>query len=174
MTEDQKSNGVRPPLEGINGWLLFFCISLTVIGPILLIRSLFADWEAYRPIFVYHELFKTKCIIFTILTVGTTLFSIYTGIALWAKCKNAVKIGKIFLLSALIYRIIGDLLPFITAVIVIGFSNLYVAYLFMVMVERFAPAMLVFFIWDGYLTESRRVKATYLREAHDDRCLSIR
>jgi hypothetical protein len=159
-TQEDKPEEKRS-LGGVKGWLLFFCISLTILTPLFITYRLYNNWEEFRPVFFYFKLFKTKCIIDTVLGIGMMIFSIYTGIVLWTKQKNAVKTGKIFLVTALIYQIIISVLPFVTAVIVMWFSHIYVAYLFGLMVGSIPQGILYFAIWNSYLSESRRVKATY-------------
>jgi hypothetical protein len=153
--EEQKS------LEGVKGWLLFFCISLVFITPYFTLYNKYYIREKFSPLFDYYTLFRTTWVIGTILSVALAVFSIYTGVGLWIKRKNAVNIVKKFLVFAAIYLIIESILPFVTALFTVGFSSTYTADTFSLMIAGIFRAILYFAIWYAYITNSKRVKATY-------------
>lgn len=69
----------------VRGWLLFFCLSLTVFGPlVMLVRAWQAPFTALR----YYDLVVTA-------------FSLFVGVELWAAKPRALLWLNLFFLAAL-------------------------------------------------------------------------
>lgn len=45
----QKQDGAK---KGVKGWLLFLCISLTILSPLFVLGQIFMEWTATEPYFV--------------------------------------------------------------------------------------------------------------------------
>lgn len=160
-SKPQEPNIILPPeyarYKGVRGWLLFFCISLTILSP--LGNSIL--WvKAFNEVSQHLSKFPGLRATFGIdglLTILIIAFSIYAGISLWTVRPNAVKIAKSYLLAyVVIVTIESFFLPFMAGlptelngeIIKEGFKGAGRAYLF-------------FSIWNSYLNKSKRVKATY-------------
>ena len=138
---------------GVKGWLLVFCIVLTILWPSWKLYSLITSYIETQPsfgslsgwIFYVDGFFKTVLII---LSVGA-------GIALWSVRPKAVPIAKNYLLIFLAYTFITVLLPFIAS----G-SEVHEE----MVVDKMKATLLgigFFAVWYSYLNVSDRVKYTY-------------
>ena len=140
--------GIR--YKGVRGWLLWFCIALTILMPLI---TSFKLVSLYIQLYPFFNTFPPLLVIFIVdfvLSIGLTVFSIYTGIALWRIRPKAVKIAMTFLWVYLGYSILISLLP-----LLVGLP------LPTEVAERIVLAMLSFAVWYSYLVYSKRVKATY-------------
>jgi hypothetical protein len=97
----------------IRGFLLVFIVLLVVINPILSIKSLCAVLVISGPYLTEYSAIKLIVIIKFCFTIGIIIFGIYIGIILWQVRLNAVKKTKFFLLTILIFTIIGNIVPFV-------------------------------------------------------------
>ena len=145
-----------PRYYGVKGWLLFFCLVLTVVGPLLTVVTFS---YAVSEIIEYFDTFPgllNMLIIDCVLSVGLMSFSVYAGIALWRIKPNAVKIAKSYLVCYLIYAFIAAGLPFAAGLpeeanmVILGES-----------VKDLFRSFIFFAIWFSYLSKSKRVRDTY-------------
>lgn len=143
--------------KGVRGWLLFFCLSLTVLSPLGNSILWVMTFNNVSPHFSKFPGLRTCTVIDGLLTLVLIGFSIYAGIALWRIRPNAVNIAKTYLRVYLMVVVIEIFLPLIMAglptelygdIIKEGFKGAARAYVF-------------FSIWNSYLSKSKRVKATY-------------
>jgi len=132
-------------LVGVFGWLLFFCVILTVLGPLLLIMDRFRD-----PWFI---------ILFAWLKV---VFGVFVGINLWSRAQHALKLLRFYFVVAFVFALLG----------LIGSAAGYIlqsveksdTFVFLGSMERFVVALVrlgVLAAWFSYFRTSKRVKATY-------------
>lgn len=135
--------------RGVKGWLLFLCIILTIINPLLTIFMYFAKYKGFNALY-YFGIADTFWIILI------TLFGMYAGINLWTVRSNAVKVTKIYLLA------------------LAGYALFITGYTFFILMPQNPSAYdigtaiggmirLIAFsvIWYQYMLKSKRVKATY-------------
>ena len=147
---------VQPKYQGVRGWLLFFCINLTVLGPLLTIASLITAFGISPEALKEFPGLLVMLIIDTVLSLGIAGFGLYAGIKLWRVRPGAVLTAKQYLYCALTYHIIGIGLPWIAglppedtkSMIVEGIRNT-------------MRGLIHFAIWFSYLNKSKRVRATY-------------
>ena len=125
-------------LEGVHGWLLFFCVILVIISPLanFLEAAKYKNlpWGAW------------------ILALALEGFSIYAGVELWRVAPGAVKKAKAFLWTYLAFTVTGG-------VAFLSLSDEATA-------KDLADTLrsVVFFcFWYLYLIRSKRVKNTYCR-----------
>jgi len=162
MSENQdKINEQDSSLKGIGGWLLFLCLSLTILGPLLIAYGVFDIWHDLSPLFSRFPFLKTKSIIYTVILSGIGLFGFYTGLSLWMKRKNAIKIGKIFLVTYLIANISESIFSFVSVMVVVGPSPYSLPKALIFLLGGITWSVFSVAIWYSYLNNSRRVKATY-------------
>lgn len=137
--------------KGVKGWLLFFCISLTMIGPLFTIYNLAVISENLERISYFSSRLKGVLQFDMFLAVGMMIFSITAGVFLWSRRKNAVIIAKRFLVTLLIFGF-GEsfILPVLGGISPTGDS-----------IVSMLQVIIYFSIWFSYLKKSKRVKATY-------------
>jgi hypothetical protein len=128
-----------PPLKGVRGWLLFFCVKLVFIGPLanFVVAKALAETEN-MPVAVWS---------FVLAISG---FSIYAGVELWRVAPGAVKKAKAFLWTYLTCTAGGGLLLLILS----DEANA------RILADMFRSDT-YFGIWYLYLIQSRRVRDTY-------------
>jgi len=144
--------------RGVGGWLLFFCVLATIVGPAFFVFFLSADLARILANWNGFQLVPTFRLVNDVGGFGLTAYSIYVGIALWSVKPNAVHTVKTFLIVGLAYNVATEL-----ACLSLGTSLWF-----------WAPTPTVgttvvdlvgegasFAIWFTYFRESKRVKATY-------------
>lgn len=156
-----KEDGETKPLYdaqhfGVKGWLLLFCLSLTVFSPLLTLYNLGIAYEETSSLFNRYPGLQNLFYIDLILSLALTAFSIYAGIALWNIKPDAVKIAKAYLLTFLAYTVVASILPF-QAGLPSSSNDLMMQE---VMIGLLRSGIYVV-IWYWFLNVSVRVKATY-------------
>lgn len=169
MTNDNTTNSAvhEQNLEGVKGWLLFFCIYLTVLIPNAIIYKSVKLWNIFSPLFNYIDMLKISFAVETGLGIGIIIFSIYAGVALWAKRKNAVKLAKRFIVTLVFFEIFRSIFTFVTAIITLSFKSPHTADTFAMMIGGIFWSIIHFAAWNAYLISSKRVKTTYPLEAEE-------
>jgi hypothetical protein len=150
-------SGPDTALKGVKGWLLFFCVSLTILAPLATLGQLGMEWNETAPYFTRFPSLHTAVMLETLMSIGLMAFSIYAGSALWSVKPKAVKIAKNYLLTMLAYSIVS---PFV----IIGVADLPSAATSAMTAEGAKQAfrgLIGFAIWFTYLNRSKRVRATY-------------
>ena len=145
--------------NGVGGWLLLFCVGLTILGPLITFGNLSNGLTEARKIADRFPSFKTVILIDSILSLALMAFSIYAGVALWTVKSNAVKIAKNYLFAILCYSILA--LPLIHS------ANLPTEANDVMMRQDIMGAfraIIYVLVWNTYLNRSKRVKATYMTE----------
>jgi hypothetical protein len=138
-------------LEGVAGWLLFLCLALTIIAPVVELYSLFQEWS------VANAPPELQSIVITETCFGGVLniLGVAAGICLWTRSADAIYVARLYLIallagSALQAVIIG---AEVDSAGIIGPRSGYVS-------QAIAPIISAA-IWLVYLARSRRVRATY-------------
>jgi hypothetical protein len=130
-------------LYGIGGWLLFFCVNLTILRPIENGGQLLMDLSG-----VSDPLQMIMLIAFSVVPL---VYGIMVGIRLWLILPNAVKHVKIYLIISLCINLLET---GVTALESKGKSPN------MLPVVR---AIVSVIVWGSYFTTSIRVKNTYFQ-----------
>jgi Protein of unknown function (DUF2569) len=137
--------------KSVRGWLLFFCLNLTIIYPSFFLIAIVQTVSAYTAFTQFPS--SSWLIINLIVSISMLLFSIYAGIALWKTKPNAVKIAKIFLIILFVRYVVSGFLILMVdlrqgkEILTLVFDlSLWLAHLVG---------------WYVYLYKSKRVKATY-------------
>jgi len=142
--------------QGVDGWLLLFCLSLVIFSPLVRLAALIrAHGAVLRLADRYPGLLITTLVDGT-LGLALTAFSIYAGLSLWRIRPGAVRTAEIYLLCFLCYQGIAAVLPFMA-----GFPASANQALTESTAKNLTPALLYFGLWYSYLQKSQRVKATY-------------
>jgi hypothetical protein len=144
----------KPEVKGIAGWLLFLCVSLTIIGPMGGVLGLISNYNVYKPLFKYNTIYNLY-FIDTFISIVLILFAVYTGINLWQQKKEAVKITRLFLLTVLMFIIIEF------ALFVLILPDKVVQFVLPELIGQSLARIIAVVIWYLYLIYSKRVKNTY-------------
>jgi len=141
---------------GVRGWLLLFCIALTILSPLVTLVTFLLSFQTAQDVAAYYPRFMTITIIDLVLSVGLMIFSIYAGVLLWRVKPNAVRIAKRYLIIFIIYAIVSSVLPLMA-----GLPDKIVEAMIGELIKGLVKSIVYFVIWYSYLTISKRVKATY-------------
>ncbi len=175
-TTDQEMNPYRPPEAqivdesearkqqdlstdgpvGVGGWLLFLCVSLTILSPLLSLVNISRGIQTIISFQGTGSPVVPMIAVDSIISISLLLFSFIAGLGLWRRGKNAVRDARTYLvvffcysffaiLEPLLFGFRGDGLRQMTTTIALGTlrSAVYVV------------------IWHSYLSKSVRVKNTY-------------
>lgn len=146
----KKNLSVTP---GVRGWLLFLCVSLTILTPLFTIATMTSEWRLTKPYFENLPNLKNGVMLEIACYTAVTFFSFYAGTRLWSIRPNAVRTAKIYLV---VQMLVGLIVPGAVAAVVSapGAASEVIRTAF--------HGILYFAIWYPYLCKSERVKATYI------------
>jgi hypothetical protein len=144
-------------VQGVGGWLLFFCLSLTLFSPIFSLGSLVTSYSESSPYFNGFPGLRVASVIDVSLSVGLMGFSIYAGVGLWRLRASAVQTAKRYLWCFLGYQAIAAVLPFMA-----GLPSAANDAIMTQVAKDTIRAGVYFAIWYSYLNKSQRVRVTYL------------
>jgi hypothetical protein len=142
--------------EGIRGWLFLFCLSLTVLGPLVTFGGLANLYYQMRRFFDIDDGLRGAFAVYAFTTCVLTIFGAYAGFRMWRKQVEGVKLARLFILGAMAFAWIS---PFIW---IIGVEK---AEFYKVMGSFLGSAVgvtVICLIWYAYLHKSKRVLAIYL------------
>jgi Protein of unknown function (DUF2569) len=140
----------------VGGWLLLFCLTLTVFSPLITLSSLAAGYGQVSKYFDEFPGLRVITVIDTLLSLGLMAFSIYAGTRLWSIRPRAVQIAKRYLLCLLGYYAVGTTLPFLS-----GLPSAANWAMMAALVKDTLRGVFYLAVWYSYLHMSERVKATY-------------
>ena len=84
--------------RGVSGWLLLFCINLTILSPLLVFSGLNETYDKLKPLFNQLPGVKVIFLITLLLEIIKIALSIRAGHGLWTIKPKAVKIAKNFMI----------------------------------------------------------------------------
>jgi hypothetical protein len=142
--------------KGVGGWLLLFCLGLTVFSPLLTLGSLAVSYSDVSQYFEQIPGLLHLTVIDTLLSVGLMGFSIYAGVGLWSIRPGAVRSAKRYLLCCLWYQAVAAVLPFMA-----GLPSAASEAMIPEVVKQTVRGVIHVAVWYSYLCKSQRVKATY-------------
>jgi hypothetical protein len=146
----------EPRHKGVGGWLLFFCLGLTLFTPLITLGLLAESYSSSSKYFGQFPGLLIINVIDTLLSLGLVAFSIYAGVGLWRIRPGAVQLTKRYLWYFLGYHAVTAILPFMAGLP----SEANDAMLAEVVKDTFRGGV-YFAVWYSYLNKSRRVSATY-------------
>jgi hypothetical protein len=144
------------PYKGVKGWLLLFCVSITILDPIAAVVNLFIVADLTKPLFEKSPALLRLVSVSGTFTIGLTVFGIYTGLSMWKVLPGAVKMGRMYLLSVFYYSIFAIYLPSLMGITGDSLKELRDASLI-----NNIRTIIYIAVWYIYLKRSKRVKATY-------------
>jgi hypothetical protein len=126
----------RPELKGIGGWLLFFCVSLTVLSPLMTLA----------------RLSNSRFAVGSLSDLALVAISVLTGVMLWSVNQRAFVFLWIYF-ALLSSRLVLRILELYLAGQVRDFESI------SPLIFSFVPLL----IWFLYFKQSDRVQATFGR-----------
>ncbi len=139
--------------KGVGGWLLLYCLSLTVLMPILAIAPFFLfSFSRLHPGLVFRSLIRESYYMVEVIRV---LYGVIVGIALWVGRAIALQLLKIYF----VFVAVDTLLSFLRLASILlkvhatPFRSL-----------QFYPLVLstaLSILWFLYFRQSERVRNTY-------------
>jgi hypothetical protein len=155
-TEESDARPVDLEYRKVDGWLLFLCISLTILTPLFGGYNLVTGFLGTYQYFDYMPVLKVVVYFDSFAGILITLLSIWTGLGLWSKRENCVPAAKKFMFILLGYSLISASLPYI-----VGFAEEAVKAMIPATIKSVVQSLVYFGIWFTYLSLSERVKQTY-------------
>lgn len=144
-------------LMGVGGWLTFFCVALTIIGPLVGVGQLHNSWEEISPAFDIYPVLESAMWLETLTIIGIMIYGFSVGIMIWSGNENGKIIAEKYLKIRLTIFII---IEFLILLMVSGDEFLRSIMIEEVLIAIFAE--LVFFgVWFSYFKKSKRVANTY-------------
>lgn len=146
----------EPKYKGVGGWLLFFCLSLTVFSPLITIVALTSSYtDAFQLLDRFPGVMAIT-VIDTFLDLVVMAFSVYAGVGLWRVKPGAVQTAKRYLLCLLAYVAVASILPFMA-----GLPSDVNEALIAEVIKGASRQVSYVAIWYAYLNKSKRVMATF-------------
>jgi len=142
---------------GIGGWLLFFCVQLTILGPLYSYAQIIDTWAQTEPAFELYPSLRTALLWENVGFSAIGVYGFIVGCIVWsgnrhgdsiAKRYLLVRLGSYFVIELVGLTIISQHPAIVEAAIIplIGGAIVQVGY---------------FSIWWLYFQRSRRVRNTY-------------
>lgn len=147
------------PYYGVGGWLLLFCVSLTILGPLVNLGSIGRNLSEVNQSGTMLPSLVTIVYVEAALALVLTAFSIYAGVSLWMIRPKAVGTAKIYLIVLVVFSVI-DLLLVMTVELPAPVASAAMG----AGIGAIVRSAIYAGIWFAYLSKSERVYATYLAE----------
>lgn len=149
---------VKAGPEGVGGWLLFYCITLTILGPLFTVANIISTWSQLGPAF---EQYPRLAQVMLFENVGMTVIIVYgfvVGCIVWSGSLQ----GRRRVREFLIIRLVGFILVEAVAILMlIGLPVEMVAGGVGGVVGAIIREVIYFLIWWFYFQKSVRVHNTY-------------
>jgi hypothetical protein len=142
-------------LVGVKGWLLFLCVVMTVLNPLLNLWLVWKNWTTYKGLETVADLYPgIGFVIYVEIVFGLAFagLSYYAGRRMWFVRHNAVKVAKAVFIAAILWPLFDSLL-----VSIVDIPN----YTFWDALKESGRGGTSASLWLVYLLRSKRVKATY-------------
>jgi Protein of unknown function (DUF2569) len=146
----------EPKYKGVGGWLLFFCISLTVFSPLITIVMGVASYSVAFQLLDRFPGVMAVTVIDTFLSLGLMAFSVYAGVSLWRVKSGAVQTAKRYLSCLLAYVVVASILPLMA-----GLPSEANEGMILEIIKDASKKVFYVAIWYAYLNKSKRVRATF-------------
>lgn len=141
-------------LKGVRGWLLIFCLSMT-IRPLLMFQILIKLF----PAFDNPEYPKAILVLFYGLSLAIAFFGLYSALLLWTVNRKAVAVTRVYLFCMLAYYMLVALFPYLFSA---DLQESALVKFFWAMQHSLYVGIIYFAIWFAYLSKSQRVANTYI------------
>src|SRR5215831_16442532 len=150
MSAYRASQQAPTEYTGVGGWLMFFCIVLVIISPLLTLINITNGFIAASRVADRLSGFMTAATIDSILAIIIMALSIFAGISLWSVRPNAVRIAKAYLIVVLVYAVIE--VPLYMSALPSAASDRFMTKGMIIVLRTIAYVAL----WYSYLSKSKR------------------
>jgi hypothetical protein len=153
---------------GVGGWLLFFCVSLTIIGPLFSFGILMDSWETAKPAFAYIPSLKTITSFELLGSVVIIVYGFVIGCKIWAGNPKGKWLAKQYL-KVRFFGFIGIEAIVLLMMYLNKMPSSWMPGIIGGMIGRVIFGEGFFFlVWWFYFKKSKRVKNTYDRNTFID------
>ena len=94
---EEKPVKIRTPIPPVGGWLLFFCVAMTILGPLVSIGRLSLGWENADAIFAHIPSLKTIMYVETFGIALLVLYGFVVGCKIWRGDPDGKQLAKQYL-----------------------------------------------------------------------------
>jgi hypothetical protein len=144
--------------KGVGGWLLLWCVAITIIGPLLSISQNSMSWIQAQPAFDIFPVLKTAVLFENIALTILVIYGFIVGCMVWGGNPNGRELSK----NYLIIRFVGVIvIEIITLLLMTDMPSEVVSEVAAEVVGIFPREVLYFLIWWFYFKKSKRVRNTY-------------
>ena len=154
----QPKSPVTSVPQGVGGWLVFFCICLTIFGPLYSLGQMALSWEQAPVIFARFPSFKTVMYVETFGVVLILLYGFIVGCKIWGGNPDGERLAKQYLKIRL-FGFIG-----VEAIVILLMLKLPSQMVRAVAIEIIGVLFregVFFLLWWLYFKKSKRVRSTY-------------
>lgn len=157
-TESHDSSVASVGPKGVGGWLVFFCIGLTILSPLLVLGQMVSTWKASEGAFGEFPEIKTAMLWENFGSIMLLIYGFIVGCIIWSGNPQGRSIARQFLLIRL-FGFIGIELS--TLLMMSGLPSNIVAGGVRGVGGAVFNAGIYFLVWWSYFKKSKRVKNTY-------------
>jgi hypothetical protein len=147
--------------KGVGGWLVFFCVGLTILSPLLVLGQMVSTWKASEAAFGAFPAIKTVMLWENFGSFMLLVYGFIVGCIIWSGNPQGRSIAQRFLLIRL-FGFIG--VEFISLLMMSGLPSNIVAGGVSGLGGAVFNAGIYFLVWWYYFKKSKRVKNTYGEE----------
>ncbi|MBP8961976.1 MAG: DUF2569 family protein [Opitutaceae bacterium] len=146
---------------GVGGWLVFFCVGLTILGPLFSFGQMVSGWEQAEPAFSRFPTIKSVLMWENLGSTAILIYGFIVGCMIWSGSPQGRAIARRFLLI----RLFGFIAVEVIAILIMGDlpSEVVTAGMGGVVGALFREGV-YFTIWWFYFKKSKRVRNTYGHE----------
>lgn len=142
--------------KGVRGWLLVFCLMLTLVGPLISSWVMAEKYQSLAPFFAGSRSLEAAVFISIVIEACSVAFGVYAGIGLWSIRPGAVDTAKKALLLGLAANVVTTALLIAT-----GPASAAEGRLLHQLTINIIPDLIFFTVCFAYLNKSTRVQLTY-------------
>lgn len=145
-------------LKGVGGWLTFFCVGLTILGPLFSLGQITQAYDKAKPVLDRMPAIKSAVTFEITGSILLLIYGFFVGCIIWSGSPTGRRVARQYLLirlfgfigiEAIGYLMISSLpRNILSASIADGWGEI-------------AREMVYFFIWWLYFKKSKRVRNTY-------------
>ncbi|HUO84815.1 MAG TPA: DUF2569 family protein [Thermoanaerobaculia bacterium] len=157
----------EPTYTSVGGWLLFLCVGLTILSPLVNGGRLLAGLSSWDQISTYSSLANIVAVE-AIFGFALIAFGVFAGISLWTLSPNGVTMARRFFIAVLCYQGLMVLMVFGTDLPYFAKGPVQEAIMQQVVASGIGVA-----IWWSYLNKSKRVADLFSADAQARRTLSL-
>jgi hypothetical protein len=149
----------RDEPKGIGGWLLLWCVILTIIFPVVGFSSIWVQWEEYQRAFEIIPSLEDALYFENLGSASFLIYGFFVGCIIWSGSSNGLQVAKIYLIAKVVgFFVIAFITLSILGEVPLETKSATTEGMFIATVKELA----FFFLWWFYFKKSKRVKNTYL------------